>query len=152
MPRIWGPPTWSFLHTLVAKVKEEHFPTIRETLFAYIKQICFYLNCPSCSAHALSHFNSRHWRIKEKNDLIDFLFDFHNKVNESKQKQIQLRDILCTYEEKDLLATYASFLHVYKPAPPQALLKLLGERMRKKIEFLEEFDKWLNGNLSAFQV
>ena len=51
-PSQWGPPTWIFLHTLVAKIKDEQFPVIGQQVIANIIQICLFLPCPECSVHA----------------------------------------------------------------------------------------------------
>ena len=42
-PSQWGPPTWIFLHTLVAKIKDEQFPVIGQQVIANIIQICLFI-------------------------------------------------------------------------------------------------------------
>jgi hypothetical protein len=43
-PSSWGPPTWIFIHTLAAKVKESNFPTIGPGLLTLLfKYVIIYL-------------------------------------------------------------------------------------------------------------
>jgi hypothetical protein len=85
-PNQWGPPTWIFLHTLAAKIKEDSFPIIGPNLILLIIQICYNLPCPECSQHARQFWAKVNTgNIKNKTDLINLLFVFHNMVNKRKR-------------------------------------------------------------------
>ena len=73
-PEVWGPPTWTFLHTLVEKIKENAPNQIYEKLFLLIKMICKNLPCPYCATDAIKYLNSINLaNIKTKKQLENAL-------------------------------------------------------------------------------
>jgi hypothetical protein len=85
-PSQWGIPTWIFMHTLVAKIKEEHFPVIGPQVISHLIQICMFLPCPECSDHAKQFWaNVNTKNIQTKQDLVNLLFVFHNTVNKRRK-------------------------------------------------------------------
>ena len=88
-PEIWGPPVWTFFHTLAENINEEGFSNIKFSLFSFIKRICNYLPCPDCSHHAI-HFLAKVNinKIVTKNDFKNMLYVFHNSVNKRKRKTL----------------------------------------------------------------
>ena len=56
-PTLWGPNIWSFIHTLVEKIKEDQFNHIGYQTFNIIKQICKNLPCPYCATDATNYLN-----------------------------------------------------------------------------------------------
>ena len=76
----WGTYTWLIFHGIAEKINIKYFDEERKNIINFIKQICSVLPCPKCKEHAkLSMVNID--SIKTKDDLISFLYDFHNKVN-----------------------------------------------------------------------
>lgn len=91
-PEIWGPPVWTFFHTLAEKINEDYFHKIKFSLFFIIKRICNFLPCPECSQHAsrfLARINVQ--AIKDKNQFKQMLHLFHNTVNKRKKRGFFLR-------------------------------------------------------------
>jgi len=88
-PEIWGPPVWTFFHTLAENINEDGFLNIKISLFSFIKRICTYLPCPDCSQHAI-HFLAKVNinKIITKNDFKSMLYVFHNTVNKRKKKKM----------------------------------------------------------------
>lgn len=79
---IWGAPIWTFMHTLLAKIKPEYYLELRDSLWMVITQICQNLPCPECSAHATEYLKPI--RKEQLSTLFEFewmLFQFHNTVN-----------------------------------------------------------------------
>jgi hypothetical protein len=111
----WGPPTWIFLHTLAAKIKEDMFPTIGPQLIKIIMTICYHLPCPECTEHAKHFWTSvvKVDMIKTKKDLINILFSFHNMVNKRKKQKIYMIDNLDEYNTKNLVSTFNDFAKNY---------------------------------------
>jgi len=113
-PTIWGPKIWSFLHTLIEKIKEEYFHIIGFPTFNIIKQICKHLPCPDCSLHAtqfLSKVNFKH--IKTKNDFKTLFYIFHNVVNKKKSKEMFNVVDLNIYKTKNIINEYNQFVTFY---------------------------------------
>jgi hypothetical protein len=78
----WGNAVWYLFHTLAEKLKPEYNNETVE-LFKQISKICNNLPCPDCQTHAMEVIN-RHNRATvsaSKENLIVFLWRFHNSVN-----------------------------------------------------------------------
>ena len=98
----WGNATWYLFHTLAFKLKEEYNDIIPE-LCNHIVQICRHLPCPDCRSHATQTLaNCRKGNIKSKENLIIFLLQFHNIVNQ------RLKKPLFSREEHDKLYSRAN--------------------------------------------
>jgi hypothetical protein len=88
-PEVWGPPIWTFFHTLAENINEDVFPKIKFSLFHQIKKICTLLPCPDCSQDAIRFLIKVDInKLNTKNDFINMLYVFHNSVNKRKKKTI----------------------------------------------------------------
>jgi hypothetical protein len=78
----WGNATWILFHTLAQQIREDEFIKERTRLINFIRETCAHLPCPKCAADA-TRIMSRAYidRIETKDDLIEFLRQFHNIVN-----------------------------------------------------------------------
>ena len=97
----WGNATWYIFHTLAFKLKDEYSDIVPD-LCSHIINICHNLPCPDCRQHAtlnLSH--NRRKQVRTKEDLICFLLEFHNIVNQ------RLRKPYFSREEHDKLYSRA---------------------------------------------
>lgn len=112
----WGPPTWCFLHTLVEKIKVEHFSIVRLDILKNIYSICSNLPCPECSMHAKNYLNNINFNaLKSKEDIKNMLYDFHNDVNGRKGKSLFNRnDLENEYKNNVLTTTFYNFLVKFK--------------------------------------
>ena len=94
----WGPSIWFFFHTLAEKIKEDKFEQYKYQLVGVIKNICRALPCPDCSQHATSFWRKvNEHGIRDKNDLRNLLFIFHNKVNVRTNKPLYPKEKLDIY-------------------------------------------------------
>ena len=50
-----GKHVWTFLHTLIEKVKDDQFPHLCSDILKFIYKICTNLPCPLCSQHRTFH-------------------------------------------------------------------------------------------------
>ena len=83
---IWGPSIWYCFHTLAEKLKPEHEGEVQTILF-HFKQVCFNLPCPSCTAHATETLQKASIeKIKTRQELKQFFWEFHNLVNKRLNK------------------------------------------------------------------
>ena len=84
-PEVWGPPIWTFLHTLVEKINERKFSEVGPGLVFHIRRIIAYLPCPDCSRHATNFFvHLPPDKYRSKKELKNTLFVLHNLVNKPK--------------------------------------------------------------------
>lgn len=140
---VWGPITWNFLHTVAAKIRPEHFNTQRNDIIYLIRNLCDILPCPECRAHALQNISRANFsRIMTKEDLITFLFEFHNIVNTQTRKQQQPRTILEKYEKNVFSSVINEFASVYSSS--SNVSKLMNDSFRRGM-----FLKWLRRYLIA---
>lgn len=111
----WGNITWILFHTLAEKIKEEEFENVKTIFIEFIKDTCINLPCPICANHATENiYKSRINYISKKSDMIEFLRQFHNLVNEKLNKPIQEKAItLQHYKLANLLNIINKFNIIY---------------------------------------
>ena len=148
-PSTWGPPTWIFLHTSAAKIKEDSFPIIGHLFIQAIMQICFNLPCPECAQHAKQFWSRvRINNIKTKNDLRNLLFVFHNMVNTRRKIPHFKYDDLVVYDKKNIIETYNNFSKNFNT---KGNMKLLNESFHRT-RMLSSLRIWIMKNISHFNL
>jgi hypothetical protein len=81
----WGEPTWAMFHIIAEKIKPELFIQYRSELLNIVNTVCNTLPCPICANHATQYMrNIREHHFPTKRDFQEFLWTFHNSVNERK--------------------------------------------------------------------
>ena len=112
---VWGPATWSMLHCLVLKLKDDAPIQTINSVKILIVSICDNLPCPYCAAHARtiiekSNFN----KIGDLLSLRVFIFEFHNKVNETlKKPNMDYSTHLEKYKNYKLVDVINTFIKVF---------------------------------------
>jgi hypothetical protein len=147
-PEIWGPPIWTFFHTLAEKVNEEYFLNIKHMLFFFIKRICNFLPCPDCSHHA-NRFLAKVdiGKIKNKLDFKNMLYVFHNTVNKRKNKP------LFSYENVNIYKTYnvgVAFNNMVSVYHTKGNMNLIAESFQRNL-LIKELKVWLISNHKYFK-
>jgi len=148
-PSQWGPPTWIFLHTLAEKIKEDSYPTIGRQLIINIIHICGLLPCPECSDHAKKFWsNVTINNVKNKRDLIDLLYVFHNTVNQRKRIKPFPYDDLQNYKTKSVIEIYNTFVKHFNTRGNMNLLTESFHRSR----LLANLRQWMIANINHFEL
>lgn len=144
----WGNATWYLFHTLAEKLKPQYSGNTPE-VFHLIQQICKNLPCPDCQEHAIKTLrtvNSSNIRTRE--NLIDFIWQFHNKVNARLNKPI------FSELERDKLYKKAITMNVINH-----FIQVMNKRMGNERGMLNayyrskcvgEFVQYMNNNLYKF--
>jgi Erv1 / Alr family len=146
-PNVWGPPTWTFFHTLSLKIKEEKFNEIFPTLFLFIRRICRNLPCPDCAMHATSFLNKINPAgVKTKQDFQNILYIFHNSVNKRKNKPRFDHNNLSQYNNNNIIQTYNDFIRVFHT---NGNMKLLADSFQRRL-VTKDFRKWFLTNIQHF--
>lgn len=145
----WGPPTWIFIHTLAAKIKDDAYPTIRSQLIQIIVSICHNLPCPECTEHAKQFWSNtvKINSITTKEILINTLFTFHNMVNKRKKQPIYLYENLEEYNNKNLVQTFKNFHNNFHT---KGNMRLLNESFHRA-NVLKNVRNWLIKNQQYFE-
>ena len=112
MAEIWSVPTWLFFHTLAEKINENFLKTHKGEVVGIIKEICGNLPCPDCRQHASAYCRNLHAKnINNKNNLIQFLYVFHNHVNQRLGKANYSRNQLKKYKRGRLDVIFQKFIY-----------------------------------------
>jgi len=145
----WGSPTWIFLHTLVEKIKDEHFSKMRNEVLKNIYLICTNLPCPECSMHAKNYLNGQNFNtIVNKSQLKTMLYDFHNSVNLRKgYPMFNVVDLQSTYNEEILSITFYNFLIKFRDRG--ASNRYIHEDIYRT-QLSKDLIKWFNASKEYF--
>lgn len=145
---VWGPATWTLLHTLAAKVIESEFTRERSYLIEFIHEICGCLPCPECRSHALSNLKAAKMNmIATKQQLIDFLYEFHNRVNQQTRKKIASKDILDQYYSLKTRDVVNTFCMVY--TLNSKISKLMSDNFARQL-LIKRFVAYLKDHGKSF--
>lgn len=104
----WGKACWYVFHTLAYRLlpTKEH---LVYNLLVHIRNVACNLPCPDCSNHASNMFNRLIPNsVTNREQLINMLFEMHNKVNMRTNKKI------FTKSEHDELYTKANIVMIVK--------------------------------------
>jgi hypothetical protein len=146
-PNTWGPSTWVFMHTLVAKIKEDRFQNIGQNLIFILIQICNNLPCPECAQHAKQFWSKvKTANIKTKTDLINLMFVFHNMVNKRKHLLPFKYDNLKYYETRNIIETYNIFSRNFNT---HGNMNLINESFHRNM-MLSSLRTWMMSNIQHF--
>lgn len=147
----WGEPTWFFMHTMAQKIKPEYFQQIRQGLLSQINSICRNLPCPDCSAHAAQYLDKSNFnRIQSKDELILFLYDFHNSVNLRKGiPQFPKEELYDKYSKANTVNIIQYFIFHF--ADKSKSIRMISNDMYR-IRITKLLKEWLNSNLQFFEL
>jgi hypothetical protein len=146
----WGPITWYLFHTLAEKIKDEYFEQERSNIIDHIFSIAANLPCPECKQHAVSNLKFvDKTKIKTKENLKDFLFQFHNKVNEKTKKPSFPKEKLNEkYKYAVLNNITFKFLEIW--SKKSGNMHMLLSNSMNKTNVLSSFLNWYNTNIFKF--
>lgn len=148
-PNVWGPSTWLFMHTLVAKIREEHFLIIGQKLIYILIQISNHLPCPECAQHAKQFWSKvKTVNIKTKEDLTNLIFVFHNVVNKRKGLPIFRHENLKYYETKNIIEVYNQFTKNFNT---KGNMSLINESFHRNM-MMSSLRTWMLANLKYFSI
>ena len=138
---VWGPATWTMLHCLVLKIKEDTIPIhTLVSLKNIIVYICDNLPCPYCAAHARSTIQKSNFdKISDILTLRVFVFEFHNKVNERLKKQtMDYSTHLERYKNVKLVDVINTFIKVFNNNSGTTMM-LYSFHKKQVIQKLKEY-------------
>lgn len=147
-PNKWGPPVWTFFHTLAEKINPDMFSRIFPKLFSYIVRICRVLPCPECSQHATQFLQKVNPAgVRNKDDFRNIMCIFHNAVNRRKNKPpFNPANLTAIYGNINPIAAYNNFVGVFHT---KGNMKLLAETFQRKL-VLTDLKKWFLQNAHLF--
>ena len=116
-----------------------------------IKNICSILPCPDCRLHATHIINNYKFfhLIRKKEDLKNFVFEFHNLVNSRTGKSIQNKLILEQYKKYDFRKATADWYNHFTVNTYD--VKLIWEK-KERNKVRSEILRILNNNIQHFSI
>jgi hypothetical protein len=145
----WGAPVWYFFHTLVEKVKDEYFLSMRTDIINNIVLICKNLPCPNCASHASDYMSKVNFSaITSKDDLKTLLFNFHNTVNQKKGYPLFTRQELDEkYSKAVTINIFNNFLIVFQDKH-KSLRMIADDMYRQRLS--ASLKDWFMANYTKF--
>lgn len=128
----WGNISWILMHSLAQKVRGDDFLNSKELLIKIIFNICDNLPCPDCRVHAnkLLKMSNIH-NISSKKQLIAFLCEFHNIVNQKLKKPTKnIEEVEKQYSTAKLNIIIITFFKVYNSIVYNE--KMLADSFKRK--------------------
>lgn len=138
----WGEITWIFLHTLSVQIPEEVYPSLKNSLFQQVKNLCSCLPCPDCASHATQYLAKM--RVPEtKGDFIKMLVVFHNTINQKNKKPIFLLPEIKKYNGVNLSLVFRICKHIitHQPYNPRIIMNKIRTN-----QCLQDLQIWLKNN------
>jgi hypothetical protein len=91
--KIWGPPTWFFLHSMVMAYpkrideKNSYHINRRNSMFQFLSNLGNVLPCPICGTSYNSYLKDPEmpplWEsLSSRKSLVHFMYQIHNRVND----------------------------------------------------------------------
>jgi len=149
MTKIWGPPTWNFIHSFCARIEESKFQENKLSIFDFIRIILSNLPCPICSDHATKMFNSKIAHIRNKNDLCLYFYHFHNEVtmrtNKFKKPNIPEKEILENYKNNNVRKIFNIYFRTWEQSTSQKNVVTMTSTFMKHT-YINSSIKWLKDN------
>tara|TARA_R110002072_G_scaffold178994_2_gene334939 strand:- start:207 stop:662 length:456 start_codon:yes stop_codon:yes gene_type:complete len=136
----WGNATWYLFHTLAEKLKPE-FSSEASELFRQIKLLCGNLPCPDCTNHATETLNSANVRaINNRENIIEFIWQFHNKVNARTGKpQFTREECKRKYSCAITRIIFTNFISVFKMNARNDKAMMHSYRRQKSTQVFEKY-------------
>jgi hypothetical protein len=130
---LWGPPIWNMLHTLSHKIQESYFEEHKKGLFDIITAIITNLPCHICSTHAKQYITMYNFhRIQTKQELILFMYHFHNAVNQKKNNPFFQVDQLLIYQNTVTFKIVHIFLQEFMKKTTNGTIRMIADEMHRK--------------------
>lgn len=146
----WGPPIWTFFHTLAEKIKPDQFAACKKELLDQIYSICSNLPCPDCANHATQYMNSINFNtIQTKEDLKNMLFRFHNSVNIRKGTPVfDYAELDAKYSAANTSVVIQNFVDVF--AKRNYSVRMIANDFHKQ-RIVQLWKTWMVNNIHRFE-
>jgi len=135
---------------MAIKAKDIMTPSQIDDLKIVIERIISNLPCPLCSGHAMAYFKKNNYnRVKTLSQLRQFLFLFHNNVNQRLDKPLMgYEEQQLLYQNMNLEMVLRNMLHVYQHMNHTNVTMMLYSFHRTSI--INDLNKYFMQNDSLF--
>ena len=77
----WGPKTWEIMHIFSYNYPNNPDLTQKQNAFNFFSSIGWMLPCQYCQSHCIQYVRENPPSINSRNELINWVLQFHNTVN-----------------------------------------------------------------------
>jgi len=146
----WGNAVWLLFHTLAIKLKDEHVNEL-PILIYHISQICSNLPCPDCLQHASSVMNNvnKNYISQSKDNLITFLWDFHNNVNKRIKGKYYPKDDLEIYKSANTINVIKNFINIFSATSNNEKMVMYGFH---RSQYIKTFKVYIKNNIHKYNL
>lgn len=87
-PDVWGPHAWIFLHSITLDYPNNPTPQNKENMINFINALGYVLPCEKCRNNFKEHllkYPLNEKALSSKENLVSWMIDIHNCVNDTKK-------------------------------------------------------------------
>lgn len=147
MTKLWGPPTWIFIHSFLELMSDECYLIHKQTVINLLTSICSTLPCRDCTNHALAYMKKHPLHpnyYPTRKHLQYYFYKFHNAVNIRLGKPIF--DDFNKYESARLTIVFREFQTKYRGS---STMDFTNNMARKNI--INNIRTFINSNNNCFR-
>lgn len=97
---VWGPKLWEIMHTFSFSYPINPNLQHKQSAYNFYSSISLLIPCENCSSHCKEYIYNNQPKVNSKEELILWVFNFHNEVNKRLNKPIyKLSDLYNKYEK-----------------------------------------------------
>ena len=87
---IWGPPAWTFLHTVTYNYPENPTEDDKRNFYNFFVNLQYVLPCEKCKAHYKQNIKKYDLKnnLDSRQELVKWLIDLHNDINRDNGKPV----------------------------------------------------------------
>ena len=87
---IWGPPAWTFLHTVTYNYPENPTEDDKRNFYNFFMNLQYVLPCEKCKEHYKQNIQKYDLKnsLGSRQELVKWLIDLHNDINRDNGKQV----------------------------------------------------------------
>ena len=87
---IWGPPAWTFLHTVTFNYPENPTEDDKRNFYNFFDSLQHVLPCEKCKGHYKQNIQKYNLKnnLGSRQELVKWLIDLHNDINKDNGKPV----------------------------------------------------------------
>lgn len=85
---VWGPKLWEVMHTFSFSYPSSPSNIEKTAAHNFYTSLGVLIPCKNCSQHCLQYVKHYPPKINSRDELVMWVFDFHNEVNKRLNKRI----------------------------------------------------------------
>ncbi len=92
--KVWGPKLWEVMHTFSFAYQPNPSNNEKQAAFNFYTSLGPLIPCKTCSQHCLEYLRDNPPRVNTRDELILWVFNFHNEVNRRLGKRLYTKQEL----------------------------------------------------------